>query len=596
MSLSKQEFTNAGRSMLGRAQNGETLTVTHIVVGDGNASQPSDLWPLTALIDTKLNVTISTKIDYGDGTLLVEGSFTSDAATAPFYLREVGVLAHIGAEADRLYSVANVFADPPDYIDPAAPTVQAFKIKLVIDRIPTASLIVQIGPSENVLGENIGDASTGPGPYKDAAGNVLRFKRFVAGVGIELIEAPAPEDGADTIEVRAKQLVTNVDLYVPATYPGITDPSVLFATIQDAHDYLLQFHIPADKLATIHVYSGHFAQTIPIVFSHPDSDRIQLIGLDVTTKACSGSVNRSGSLPNVDVTVQPANTSGIAVNDVVYLYDAPHAQFEGCGVVTLIAGPLVTIRMHIANVLPPASTPVLATTKLILFPTQEISSLTAGALFSCPNGINLIKNFALRSTAAQQATAVNISGTGGLELVSAVSFQLGFGITGGIVTLAPVVSANDCQNGIEVGPSGTAQLLAPTSYARVTFSGNWLYGIWVVGGSYISSVGGVATYACSNGTTGIRSDTRGFVGVANTGSAAGGYVIAYNQRGLSAVMLGIILSSIDVGSVIALNTTWDLIAAQGGQISIVHNSTISGLYSPALNLLGPSGGFNAMSL
>ena len=46
MSLSKQEFTNIGRTMLGRAQNGETLHVSKIVVGSGVAAMPADLWPL----------------------------------------------------------------------------------------------------------------------------------------------------------------------------------------------------------------------------------------------------------------------------------------------------------------------------------------------------------------------------------------------------------------------------------------------------------------------------------------------------------------------------------------------------------------------
>ena len=144
MSLSLQEFTNAGKSMLGRAQNREVLTITKIVVGSGSAVQPSDLLPLTALKVKEMDVVISAKVDYGNGTMLVEGSFRSDAAPHAFYLKECGIMAHIGAEADRLYSCANVFAGAADYVDPAAATIQSFKIKLIIDRVATGDVIVQI--------------------------------------------------------------------------------------------------------------------------------------------------------------------------------------------------------------------------------------------------------------------------------------------------------------------------------------------------------------------------------------------------------------------------------------------------------------------
>jgi hypothetical protein len=272
MSLAKQEFTDAGRSMLGRAQNAELLRVTKIVVGSGVASAPSELWPLTALKAYVMDVVISSKRDLGNGIMLVEGNFRSDQAPHAFDLREVGVMAHIAAEADRLYSVSNVFAETPDHIDPAAPTVQVFKIKMIVDRIPTGNITVSIGPSEAVMGENIGSDTTGPGPYKETTGNVLRFKRIVQGTAMEIHDEP----GGDTIYIGTSVLHNNLDLYVPETYPGITDPNVLFPTIQAAHDYLLQFHIPPDKLATIHLWKGLFDGRVTL--GHPDSQQIFLVG------------------------------------------------------------------------------------------------------------------------------------------------------------------------------------------------------------------------------------------------------------------------------------------------------------------------------
>jgi hypothetical protein len=591
MSISKQEFTDAGRSMLGRAQNGETLTISSLVVGSGSAGQPSDLWPLTALIAHELNVPINSKNDDGQGQLLVEGVFRSDAAPHAFDLHEVGVMAHIGAEADRLYSVANAFTDPVDHIDPASPVFYGYKIKLIIDRIPEASLVIQIGPTDAVMGENVGSGSVGPGPFKEAVGNLLRFKRFEAGEGITIGEDAAQ----NKITISARLLTAeNVDLYVPETYvnpPPGTLPEQFFHTVQQAHDYLLQFTIPVDKLATIHVDGGHFTQTVPINFTHPDSNRIKVVGRDPITKTVSGSITRAGTLPNLDITIPVPNTTGIAVNDVVYLYDAPHAQLESCGYVTqLIGSTSIKVRMHVENVLPPASIGAIPTTKVIVLPTQFTTSMNSGSLFSCPNSINQLKNIAMRSTTAQKAYAVNINGTGALENLFAVQFQIGFGISGGVTKLTPIVSANACSVGISAGPSGAIQLLAPVGiYDRFTFSGNLTYGIWITGGSYTTAADGSKTYACSN-STGIRSDTRGWVGVASQ-TQLGGFIVGYNDVGASAHLLGIVQTSINVESGIQLNEQWDLLAQTGGQISLIHNSTMSGLYSPALNTLGPSGGY-----
>jgi hypothetical protein len=353
MSIAKQEFTNAGRSMLGRAQNGETLTISKIVVGSGIATQASELWPLTALIAQEMNVTISSKNDDGNGQLLIEGIFRSDAAPHAFDLREVGVMAHIGAEADRLYSVANAFADPPDHIDPAAPTFYGYKIKLVVDRIPAASLVIQIGPTEAVMGENVGLGTVGPGPYKEAVGNVLRFKRFKGQGGTTVTE----DTGQNVITIGVPMLTQNVDLYVPASYvspPPGTLPEQFFPTIQAAHDYLLTFRIPADKTATIHVDAGTFAKAN---FSHPDSKQMKLIGRPRVDKAISvinwldntatagppiDTVQVGGSSGHKNIAlVNSADVSAFQVGQIVYIRRANWGWVGGCKI-TAIAGAVIT--------------------------------------------------------------------------------------------------------------------------------------------------------------------------------------------------------------------------------------------------------------
>jgi hypothetical protein len=384
MSLSKQEFTDAGRSMLGRAQAGETLTVSRIVVGSGGASTPDQLWPLTDLIAHEMDVTISSTRDYGNGTLLVEGSFRSDTAPAAFQLREVGVTARIGAEADRLYSVANVLATPPDTVDPGSPSLQAFKIKLVIDRIPAASLVIQIGPSENVIGQNLATDAEGPGVYKDAAGNVLSFKRLAAGTGIELLE-----DAAETfITIGAKVLKIDLDLYVPANHPNCPNANVGFPSVQAAHDFLLQYRIPAGRVARINVWSGTYVSA-PINFIHPDSPQIQLLGWPRQEYPISTTVYISATSKRVTLVATPP-VGALAAGMIVYLADSS-GHSGGCRI-TAISGNVVTCSiLHRGT--QGAVAPYTATVnggRLCRYPTVLECNDQNGQNFSFPNGLGLV--------------------------------------------------------------------------------------------------------------------------------------------------------------------------------------------------------------
>lgn len=326
--------------MLGRAQAGATLTISKIVVGSGAATVPSQLWPLTALITQEMNVTISSQRDFGDGTLLVEGNFRSDAAPHAFDLREVGVMAHVAAEADRLYSVANVFADVPVHIDPAAPVITAFKIKLIVDRIPSANVVVQIGPTEAITGENVGSDTIGPGFYKESIGNVQRFKRAAAGVGMVVTEDVAE----NVVTFATNQLTVSVDLYVPMNYPSPPPGALLFPTIQDAHTYLLGFRIPADKTATIHLAAGLFQGTgnAPVVFYHPDTTQIRVIGQPRVDKTITAGPNYLDAT-HKNVTVS-GSVADLYVGQPVYLYNCDIGWNGGC-YITAKAGNVITLSV-----------------------------------------------------------------------------------------------------------------------------------------------------------------------------------------------------------------------------------------------------------
>ena len=383
MSLNRQEFTTVGRDMLGRANAGETLNISKIVIGSGAATAPAELWPLSALIQHQLNVTITQKIDQGNGILLVEGSFNSSAAAVAFQLRELGVMAHIGAEADRLYSVANVLATGPDNVDPAVESIHAFKIKVVIDRAPNVTVV--IGESRDIIAENIGVEAAGTGWFKDKLGNILRFKRAVAGEGIELVENPLDPFA---VTIRQRILAFDLNLYVPLTNPGGT-PATRFPTIQAANDYLLDFVIPSDITATINVAAGNF--TTPTRITHPQASQIRIIGAaQITTNVTA--------IFNVDVNTISCNigsAAGLAIGMIVLLRNVP-SPFIGCHQITGITGNSVAMLKHFAGGLNTSTADNATGINGVLKWYPSILAVTGAIALFLPLGLNSISNFTVQ--------------------------------------------------------------------------------------------------------------------------------------------------------------------------------------------------------
>src|SRR5262252_5231194 len=170
MALNLQVFTNAGISMLGAADAGATLTITRIVIGSGSATQDSDLYPLTALINWQEDVTITRKQDLGNGVMLVSGVINEwdMPAGSPFQLRELGIMAYtsgatgtkgtppppsagpgitpptpVPVSTDQLYCVSNVYTQPPQVVTPGGTNSWAFDIQVEIDR--ATSVVINIG-------------------------------------------------------------------------------------------------------------------------------------------------------------------------------------------------------------------------------------------------------------------------------------------------------------------------------------------------------------------------------------------------------------------------------------------------------------------
>jgi len=448
MSLAQQVFTDAGKSMLTRAQASETLTISKIVVGDGVAAQDSDYYGRTTLVNKKMDVVISSKTDLGGGVLLVEGSFLSSAAPAAFALREIGIQAHIGAEADRLYSASNVYTDPPDTIDPASPAVQAFKIKLVVDRVPAAQLVIQIGPTDNITGENVGLATTGPGWFKEAVANVMRFKRAKAGTGIDIVE----DASGDFITISEKTLAVDLDVYVPANHPNCPNQNVGFASIQLAHDYLLQWRIPAGRVARINVWSGTYTQA-SINFSHPDCKQISVIGWPRASYNVTriDPINATSKKITLDTT-----THGLTVGQTVYLPDCVLYYIGGCKVLTAPAGqPYITASIPYRGNrggTNPYGTADVASRHLHRYTTiVAFNDATKQICWNFPNGIGSISNVLVLNTAGSLGGyGMAIAGAGGAITDCQIMGPFRRGVSGGgdIIETSGEMVITDCDFGL----------------------------------------------------------------------------------------------------------------------------------------------------
>jgi hypothetical protein len=322
MSLNHQEFTNAGRDNLGRANNGEKLIIPYVAIGSGHANGPRELWPLEDLIERQLVATITQKKDLGDGILLIDVAFNSSVATERFELREVGVVAHIEGETPKLYSVANAFDTGVDQVDPDLESIHAFKIKVVIDRATDVEIV--IGESRDIMAENIGLDTVGPGWFEEKIANTLRFKRIKAGSGIMLEDEP----GVITVHGSRGMLEQDLTLYVRHN-PDPDDPTQ-FATLPAALASIQDIAIPKNRFLTIQHDPGVWVYTQPVVISHSNALQIRILGAPpLLFKTDSGATNQ-GNLINAGAGIR-AFTIALTAGEVAQCSVNDGAAFLGTG-------------------------------------------------------------------------------------------------------------------------------------------------------------------------------------------------------------------------------------------------------------------------
>jgi hypothetical protein len=573
MSINKQEFTDAGKSMLGRAQAGEVLTISKIVIGSGAAGSADVLWPLTALLHHELDVNIESRNDDGAGTLTVEGSFDSNAAAAAFPLRELGVMAYIGAEAERLYSVANVLTDAPEIVDPASISVHAFKIKLIVDRATTVN--VTIGDSGDILAENIGADTDGAGWYKEKILNTLRFKRAVAGSGISITP------GTDTVTIAKKELSVDLDLYVPLTNPGGT-PETRFPTIQDALNYLGQYSITQFATARVNVAAGVYSQNAQINVNHPQGNRIVIQGpqnatVNFTSLGVATGSTKNWSVPLIGVTDTSKLTVGgwviVLPNLVTGLNNLPVCGFHK---ITAIAGSTVTIRVPYSGPTWPGTTSAGSLIPITAIQQMTVTTLQSG-IFIQPTGLNTLRYIGFVSPGATGDSHSGVISTGPTVL-TAVGVT---GFKGSYINVHGIWS-----NGVSGSISAYSCAATENQDGFVSAGGGW------TGLQNCSANGNVGSgiYLEAGGTGGVGS---GYV--VTTGNQAHG-VLINNQSGFGSIVQGRIYSVYNdvYGLSINAQSRWSM-NVQAGYLPAVISQNNRGAYDLALSVMSFTSGYPQLS-
>jgi hypothetical protein len=413
MNLNNQVLTDAGKAMIGAANAGTLLTITKIVVGSGTAAVVGDLYPLTALKAWKADAVITRKTDLGGGKIIVSGALTEKTmpAGAAFPFTELGVMAKSGTGPEQLYCVANAFADSPQTVTPGGANTFAFDITIVVDRATNVS--ITIGDPNTVACQNIpSDATVGPGVFASRLGNIFQFKRLVAGAGVVMTEA------ADRITFAGKVLTGDTNLYVPTTNPAAPDPSVAFPTLQAAIDYLNDYRIPYNTSVFINIAAGKYTSSVPITVSHPNAQRIFIIGAPIITKTITAIAYQDATHKKVTVN----NATGLVVAQRMNLVGLTSAGYSGGCEITGIVGNVVTVTIELPwN--PEYTAAAGAVGRMTSYPTVLIGPNDNINLY-CPFGLGALQNIQLEG-----GGTTGIYAQGNIALSNVAVWNHGTGLT-----------------------------------------------------------------------------------------------------------------------------------------------------------------------
>lgn len=147
---------------------------------------------------------------------------------------------------------------------------------------------------------------------------------------------------ADDLAAHLAETVQDTDV----TYT--VGPGCDFETIQAALDSLRKTRITSSATVTISVAAGVHNHTAQINITHPNGDRIQIIGADPITTTASAVGTITGGAGNYSVPVTVASVAGMQVGQYAILRNTTgtgdHECLQGIWEITGIAGSVVTLK------------------------------------------------------------------------------------------------------------------------------------------------------------------------------------------------------------------------------------------------------------
>ena len=150
-------LTDEGLAMIIRSLNGETVTFTKLVLGNGT---PPDLNNVTEMANPLLNVPF-TDSEAEESYLLLTGAVSSADIETSFYGKELGVFAKVDDEEEVLYAYR--YSETADFY-PASDSGRTLEL--------TVSVVVQVGTAENVTAILVeGDAFASKEEFDDHVGD-----------------------------------------------------------------------------------------------------------------------------------------------------------------------------------------------------------------------------------------------------------------------------------------------------------------------------------------------------------------------------------------------------------------------------------------
>lgn len=102
--FSKVIVTTAGKEMIAKSQNGQTLTFTRVALGDGLIGNEDDPVNFTKIKNERLSAPIAKYTDRGNGQFELQFRVSNQEVVTGFWHREIGVMAKIDEGEEQLYA------------------------------------------------------------------------------------------------------------------------------------------------------------------------------------------------------------------------------------------------------------------------------------------------------------------------------------------------------------------------------------------------------------------------------------------------------------------------------------------------------------